>query len=129
MGFLDRLKASQSSTNSSWSILEDRTELEKVDELSKDKPVILFKHSTSCGISASAKHRLEVDWDSIEGDFEFYYLDLLNHRAISNEISQRYEVRHESPQILIIKNGIATYHASHHGIQASAIQDALTKVA
>jgi len=129
MGFLDRLKASQSSKNTAWKMLADHAQLDAIDNLSKEKPVVLFKHSTTCGISASAKNRLEIDWDSLSGDFEFYYLDLLSYRPISNAISKRYDIRHESPQILVIKDGVATYHSSHHGIQVGAIQQALDKAA
>ncbi len=126
MGFLDRLRASQSTQQEGWDILSDVSQLKKIDELSKEKPVILFKHSTTCGISASAKHRIEMDWSDLEGDFAFYYLDLLRLRPISKAIADRYGVRHESPQVLVIKNGKATYHTSHHGIQISSINKAIS---
>lgn len=125
MGFLDRLKASQSTQIGKWQSLDSIAKLDEIDKLSAEKPVVIFKHSTTCGISASAKNRIEFEWDKIEGDFEFYYLDLLTYRSISNAIADRYGIRHESPQILVIKNGVATFDSSHYAIQASAISEAI----
>lgn len=121
MGFLDRLKSSQAQQNEDWKVLSDLAQLEAIDAESNNMPIVLFKHSTTCGISAGAKHRLEVDWENIEGDFQFYYLDLLAHRDISNAIAEKWKVRHESPQAIIIKNGEATYNASHGRINANEI--------
>jgi len=125
MGFLDRLKASQASQIDAWTALTELKQLDLIDATSQEKTVIIFKHSTTCGISASAKRRLEFDWSAIEGEFDFYYLDLLNYRQISSAIADRYGVRHESPQILVIKKGKATYDSSHHAIQATAISSAV----
>lgn len=121
MGFLDRLKASQASTIDNWSILDSIKQLDAIDELSKTQPVVLFKHSTTCGISAGAKHRLEGDWDAIPEGTAFYYLDLLNHRDISNAIADRYAVRHESPQILVIRDGKSVYNTSHQRINGKVL--------
>ena len=121
MGFLDRLKSSQAQQNKDWKILSDISQLETIQEDSNNVPIVLFKHSTTCGISAGAKHRLEIDWESIEGEFEFYYLDLLSHRNISNAIANKWNVRHESPQAIIIKDGVAIYNASHGRISANEI--------
>ena len=126
MGFLDRLKASQNSGISDWKMLTDLSQLDEIDELSKDKTVVIFKHSTTCGISAGAKSRLEMDWTSLDGDVVFYYLDLLAYRPISNEIASRYGVRHESPQIIVINGGTASYDTSHHRISVGDLNKALS---
>ena len=126
MGFLDRLKASQSSGMSDWKMLTDISQLDEIDNLSMEKTVVIFKHSTTCGISAGAKSRLEMDWTSLEGDVAFYYLDLLSYRPISNEIASRYSVRHESPQIIVINNGAATHDSSHHRISVGDLNKALS---
>ncbi len=119
MGFLDRLKASQSAGISDWDMLTSIDQLDAIDQLSKDKTVVLFKHSTTCGISAGAKTRLESEWSDLNGEIQFYYLDLLSYRPISNEIASRYSVRHESPQIVVIKDGVAVHNSSHHSISIS----------
>lgn len=127
MGFLDRLKASQNTGLASWKDLLNIEQLKEIDTASNDKPIAIFKHSTTCGISAGAKHRLEIDWENLEGDIDFYYLDLLSHRSVSNEIAIHYGVRHESPQLIIIKNGKAIYNTSHHRISISDLNSVLDK--
>lgn len=128
MSILNRIKDSiTAAINDNWSDLTNINELDKVDELSKDKPVILFKHSVTCGISSGAKYRLESDWKDLSHDVHFYYLDLLAHRNISNAIAERYNVVHQSPQILIIKDGVSVYDTSHHRISINDVNDALDK--
>lgn len=77
--------------------------------------VVLFKHSTRCSISRMALDRITSSWNDSDG-FLFYYLDLLSYRSISDLISQKYGVPHESPQILLIRNGVCIYHTSHNAI-------------
>jgi len=106
-----------------WQTLNSKEQLETVLEESKNKPVIIFKHSTTCSISATAKSRLERQWDA--GGLENvkpYYLDLLSNRPVSNEIAEVLQVRHESPQLLLIQDGMCTYHASHLGISVDAVK-------
>jgi len=126
MGFLDRLRASQSSGLSDWQHLTKIEQLEEIDSLPSDKTAVIFKHSTTCGISAGAKNRLEVEWPKLEGEIVFYYLDLLSYRHISNEIASRYGVRHESPQIIVINGGKATHDTSHHRISVGDLNKAIT---
>ena len=123
MSFLQRLQRSQSLIIDSWKNLTDHDQLDVIDSTSFDYPVIIFKHSTTCGISASAKFRLERDWSMIERQLEFYYLDLLKFRGISNVIAERYEVRHESPQILVIKEGRILHHSSHYQVSIPSLKE------
>lgn len=89
------------------------------------KGVAIFKHSTRCSISHAAWGKLQRQWLWDNSQLPIYYLDLLNHRPISNEIAQQFSIEHQSPQLLIIKNGKCIYHASHNGILASEIQEAI----
>ena len=89
-----------------WIHLEDRDKLNYLINQSEHMPVLLFKHSTRCSISIMAKSRLESDWDLTNDQIIPVYLDLLMHRSISNEIADIFGVKHESPQILLIKDGI-----------------------
>ncbi len=126
MSILKRIKDSiEASINNDWNTLNQLEQLDKIDQESQDQYVILFKHSVTCGISSAAKHRLEGDWDTINDGIKFYYLDLLSHRDVSNAIADRYKVTHQSPQIIIIKNGQAIYDTSHHSINVGAINAAL----
>lgn len=100
-----------------WNTLQTVEELDYLDALSEAHPVLIFKHSTRCSISAATLSRLERHWDASKtGQLTVYYLDILQHRAISDEIARRYGVTHESPQALLISGGKSIYHASHFGI-------------
>lgn len=109
-----------------WNKLEDINQLALVDEESKEKKILLLKHSTRCSISSAALNRLERNWKEGYGQkLKPYYLDLLRHRNISNEISLRYNVVHQSPQVLIIYKGACIYHASHYEINLNDIMQAV----
>ena len=102
-----------------WIDLTTEQQLEQIKEQSKESPIVIFKHSTRCSISAMAKNRLEREKPT--ENLPFYYLDLIRYRNISNKIAEDFQVHHESPQILIIKNGACTYDESHNGINMADI--------
>ncbi len=105
-----------------WNKLENINHLNAIDGESKDKKVLIFKHSTICSISSTSLDRIERNWkEENTRKIKPYYLDLLAHRNISNEISSRYRVLHQSPQLLIIENGICIYRASHLDINYTEI--------
>ena len=126
MGFLDRLKGSQvEELPTNWKVLNEADQIEKIKTASHQKPIVIFKHSTSCGISSMAKYKLEDKWDFNGEELDFYYLDLLSNRSISNAVADAFGVVHQSPQILIIKDGKAIYNTSHHMVSVAAIKEAL----
>jgi bacillithiol system protein YtxJ len=100
-----------------WIELTDLGQLNEIMDLSHEQPVVIFKHSTRCSISRMALKQFENEFD-LEGRVTPYFLDLLNHRDISNEIATRFEVYHQSPQLLLIKEGKSIYDASHSDIDA-----------
>lgn len=85
-----------------WKVLDKNTPLEKLDQLSHNKAIAIFKHSTRCGMSCKVKKALEEKWDINSTEVDFYYLDLLNLRSISDQIASRYNIEHQSPQLIII---------------------------
>ncbi|OYZ02943.1 MAG: thioredoxin family protein [Sphingobacteriia bacterium 28-36-52] len=100
------------------------TELDQLDSISKksfEAPQVIFKHSTRCSISSMALNRLERETPPSNTDF--YYLDLIKFRTISGLIAERFNVYHESPQILVIKNGECIYDESHQGINMNEIAE------
>ncbi len=97
-----------------WIELTEQEQLHTIVEQSKQNPVVIFKHSTRCSTSEMVKHRLERSLQP-EG-IDFYYLDLLRYRDISNKIAEMFDIYHESPQVLLIKNGECIYDESHHAI-------------
>ncbi|WP_106524696.1 bacillithiol system redox-active protein YtxJ [Taibaiella chishuiensis] len=104
-----------------WITITSADDIRTIIEKSAGKPQIIFKDSTTCGISAHAKSRLENGFAHIAGKADFYYLDLLALRPVSNLIAQELQVTHQSPQIIVVKNGQATYTSSHHAIDAADI--------
>ena len=105
-----------------WKPLTSESDLETIDSDSLQNYVVIFKHSTSCSISAMAKMRLESSWDL---ELDVYYLDLLRLKNLSNLISERYEVHHESPQLLLIKDVKCVYDASHFDISVAEIKESI----
>lgn len=102
-----------------WINLTSKEQLEQISEKSNDKPQVIFKHSTRCSISSMAKSRLERGTQP-EG-MDFYYLDLIAYRNLSSLVADNFDVWHESPQILVIKNGKCVYDESHSGIRLEDI--------
>jgi bacillithiol system protein YtxJ len=107
-----------------WLTLTNEADLQQAIAASHTHPVMLFKHSTRCSISRAALSRIENAWnpETVNGT-QPYYLDLLNHRDVSNLIAQIFGITHQSPQILIIKNGKCTYHASHMEIMFDEVKE------
>ncbi len=104
-----------------WKPLIDTAGLEEIKQKSAEKPQAIFKHSTRCSISSMAKNRLERGAPAENVDFNF--LDLIKHRELSQKIAQDFSVDHESPQILLIKNGECVYDESHTGISMDEIAE------
>lgn len=98
-----------------WQALTEVSQLDDIVERSELKAQIIFKHSTRCGISSMVMKQF-VNMFDLEANLDLYYLDLLSHRDISNEIGYKFQVMHESPQLLVIKNGVTVAHASHGAI-------------
>jgi bacillithiol system protein YtxJ len=107
-----------------WNFIEQPTDIEVIKEKSKEKPVVIFKHSTSCSISATALSRFERKWN-VEANADVFMLNLLQHRDLSNQIANEFGVPHQSPQILVIKNGASIYDESHFGISAEKVEELL----
>ena len=93
--------------------LNKMEQFDEIDEISQTKPVVLFKHSTRCIISRTVLKQFDADFNFSEDKLDWYVLDLLNHRDLSNEIASRYNVVHQSPQIVVIRNGKAVFNESH----------------
>jgi bacillithiol system protein YtxJ len=115
--FGDSENKNNNTSKINWIELTDLGQLNEIMDLSHEQPVVIFKHSTRCSISRMALKQFENEFD-LEGSVTPYFLDLINHRDISNEIATRFEVYHQSPQLLLIKEGKSIYDASHSDIDA-----------
>ncbi|TGE15946.1 bacillithiol system redox-active protein YtxJ [Hymenobacter elongatus] len=110
-----------------WQPLTETEQLTDIVRESHEHPVLIFKHSTSCSISAAAKSKLERQWPEANlADVKIYYLDLLRYRPISAEIATKFSIRHESPQLLLIQDGECRFDASHMSIRLSDVKSQIT---
>ena len=103
-----------------WNELTDLGQLNEIIAISNEKPVAIFKHSTRCSVSRMALKQFENEFDSSD-KVTPYFLDLIAHRDISNEIANRFGVTHQSPQLILIKEGKAIYNVSHSDIDAEEL--------
>jgi bacillithiol system protein YtxJ len=126
MSFLDNLKKAQfEDILPAWKVLDSVDQLAQLVADSYTKPVAIFKHSTSCGVSAQAKFKLEQGWDIDPQTLDFYYLDLLQNRAVSNQIAAELGITHQSPQLILLKDGQPIFNTSHHRISLSGLHNVL----
>ena len=102
-----------------WIDLNKIEQLQQIRELSRTRPQVIFKHSTRCATSSMAMNRLERNIPPAHTDF--YFLDLLKHRLLSDRIATEFSVYHESPQVLLIRNTECVYDESHGAIQMDEI--------
>jgi len=96
--------------------LVDEDQLDEILNLSTIKPVIIFKHSTRCGVSRIVLNQFEKKLSKSKNDPYFYFLDLIKNRSLSNRIAERFNITHQSPQLIVIQNGEVLAHNSHFGI-------------
>lgn len=106
-----------------WKNIISETDFHNIVEASHTKPQIIFKDSVTCGISAHAKHRLNEDLEIMAEKADLNYLDLLSFRPISALIAEELDVRHQSPQIIVVKDGKATYSVTHHAIEPGKVAE------
>ncbi len=107
----------------SWKELKSDQDLDFAIALTNQTPIMLFKHSTRCSISTTALSRLERNWnDGI--DIQPFFLDLIQYRSLSNLIENKFFIKHESPQVLVLYKGECIYHASHLEINYKSITKA-----
>ena len=105
-----------------WHRLTSIDQLETISEESKTKPVAIFKHSTRCGISRMVLKQFESSYQLEDSQLKLYFLDLLAFRNVSDEVGFKFQVMHQSPQLIVVKNETTVHHASHQGIQAQNLE-------
>ncbi|WP_456420759.1 bacillithiol system redox-active protein YtxJ [Lutibacter sp.] len=128
--FSNFLRGSEENKNSvemQWILLTEKSQIEEIILKSATKPVLIFKHSTRCGVSRMALKNFERDYDIEKTALELYFLDILKYRELSNEVSKSLAVHHQSPQILLINNKSVIYHDSHYQISVETVKEALLK--
>jgi bacillithiol system protein YtxJ len=99
-----------------WLPLTSMDQLDTIKTASNTEAILIFKDSTRCGISKMVIKQFEKLFTEENQHLKVYYLDLLNHRDISAEIEHTFQVVHQSPQLIVIRNGHSVHHASHNDI-------------
>lgn len=125
MSFLDKIfggKEEQKESKSFWKTIKSEEDLDKAIKESYENRVAIFKHSTSCFISKTVLKNFEKEIENSDDEnVSFYFLDLLAFRPISNKIAEDFDIRHESPQLIVLENGKAINNASHQDISLSQV--------
>lgn len=121
MGLFDNLFGGSSESKKEkkvlpWISLSSLEQLKEIEQKSKTKPQVIFKHSTTCGISRMVLNLFTDKFQVDDNKMDIYFLDLHANRNVSNEVGIYFQVLHQSPQLLVIKNGVAVFHASHGAI-------------
>lgn len=106
-----------------WKPLINVEQLEEIRIKSKEKPQLIFKHSTTCGISGMVLRMITNSWELDEDGSDLYFLDLHAYREVSNETAIKFQVIHQSPQLIIVKNEETSFHTSHGAIAEVAINE------
>jgi len=124
MGFLKNIFGSSEPKDEKllpWQALTDIVQLADIEKRSNTKTQVIFKHSTRCGISSMVMNQFVSMYD-LDANIDLYYLDLLSYRDVSNEVGYTFQVIHQSPQLIVLKNGIVAAHASHSAINDVDLQ-------
>lgn len=125
MGLFDNLfkkeGGEREDRNSFWNVLSQENQLEEIMKESYSIPVLIFKDSTRCIISSMAIKQFRNDYSASKEQLKSYYLDLLTYRSVSNAVAEQFEVFHQSPQVLLIKEGKCVYSETHNSISFAEV--------
>ena len=119
--FKDLFAAKENPQPSFWKLITTAEDIEAAKAESQHKKVAIFKHSTRCFISKTVLKNFENQIESANPDVAFYFLDLIQYRSLSNQIAEEFNIAHQSPQLIIIKDGKAIKDLSHQGIDLSQV--------
>ena len=126
MGILKRLFKSGAPKEEKvlpWIPLTSVKQLEEIQKRSIIRTQVILKYSTRCGVSRMVLNQFTEHYDLNDGEHDLYFLDLLSYREVSNQVMYTFQVMHQSPQLLVIKNGAVVAHASHGGINSIDLSD------
>lgn len=125
MGLFDNLfkkeGGEREDENSFWNVLFQENQLEEIIKESYSIPVLIFKDSTRCIISSMAIKQFQNDYTASKDQLKSYYLDLLTYRSVSNAVAEKFDVFHQSPQVLLIKEGKCVYSETHNSISFAEV--------
>lgn len=126
-GSLRNIVSNRSEENSLWNQPQTTDQISEILKITR-KPQVIYKHSYSCGISLFAKSSLETDLESIIEKADLHLVDVITQRTLSDEISSKTGIRHESPQIILMYKGAPFWHASHGEVRIKFLNEALAEL-
>jgi len=104
-----------------WSTIPDQNQLEKIIEASDDQPQLIYKHSHRCSVCIMAKEDIEASADTLSKQMDLHFVNVVHQREVSNHIASNLDIRHESPQAILLANGEVVWHGSHWQIKSDKI--------
>ncbi len=127
MGLFDTImnNSSEMEENSIWNTISNPSHFKEVLQKSEEQPQLIYKHSHRCSVCFVAKGNLEKASGEILEQADMHFLNVVNNRAASDEIASELDVRHESPQVILLNNGEVIWHASHGDIKPENIIETL----
>lgn len=111
-----------------WIELSTPTQLQGIQKDTSNAAYLLYKHSPTCSICSMTKMRIERAWDFAEEQLKPYFLNVLDHRSLSDEVAHIFDTKHESPQILLVQNGRSVHQASHFDIDIKTVRTVLAEL-
>ncbi|HEX6981673.1 MAG TPA: bacillithiol system redox-active protein YtxJ [Balneolaceae bacterium] len=122
MGLLNSLKNTFSSAELDiWSKVSENFQLNDVLKDSENHPQLIYKHSNRCSVCFFAKAQIEGKGEEIKSLADLHFLNVITYRGISNKVASELNVRHESPQAILINKGEVVWHASHGQVKGDAV--------
>lgn len=123
MGLFNSVKNAFSGSDSSeiWDMISDSSQIDPIIEASKEKPQLIYKHSHRCSVCFVSKGNLEMASDNIKEYADMHFVNVVRSREVSDKIASELDVRHESPQAILVDQGKVVWHGSHGSIDADAI--------
>lgn len=127
MGLFDALSNTLSgSSDSIWDAISHPSDLKSILDKSENRPQLIYKHSNRCSVCFVAKGNLEQSSEQLLEHADMHYLNVVKNRSASDSIASRLNVRHKSPQVILVDKGEVIWHASHSGIEGTKILEELS---
>jgi bacillithiol system protein YtxJ len=124
MGLFDTVKeAFSGETSDVWQKISQASQVDSIIESSSERPQLIYKHSHRCSVCFVAKGDLEQSSEDILEHADMHFVNVVNNREASDYIASELDVRHESPQVILVDQGEVVWHASHGSIEAEEILD------
>lgn len=105
----------------------ETTHLSEILEESNKSPVIIFKFSSECGTSERLQKEFEENMDNKKINNPIFLVTVQKQKVLSQKIEEYFGIKHESPQVIMLKNGKVTYHENHFKIKVLEICDNIQK--